>query len=253
MTNNNTNIIEIFSSIQGEGPYIGCRQVFVRFALCNLNCNYCDTKFKPEKYFKAEIYPGSESFKEMENPVSIEQLIYEINRLNYFPHHSLSLTGGEPLLNSDFLNLFLEEFNKNKQNKNFKIYLETNGVLYTELEKVISNVDIISMDFKLESSTGKPALYNEHREFINIAQKNNKEIFTKVVLTSKITSDEIKELSDMISNLKEQIPVILQLITTENRNLIPEPKQLLNLQEILLKKIMDVRIIPQTHKYLNLL
>ena len=36
-------IIEVFSSIQGEGLLIGRRQIFVRFAGCNLNCNYCDT------------------------------------------------------------------------------------------------------------------------------------------------------------------------------------------------------------------
>ena len=38
-------IREIFESIQGEGPYIGYKQLFVRFCGCNLHCGYCDTEF----------------------------------------------------------------------------------------------------------------------------------------------------------------------------------------------------------------
>ncbi|MCL5059022.1 MAG: 7-carboxy-7-deazaguanine synthase QueE, partial [Actinobacteria bacterium] len=34
---------EIFSSVQGEGPYVGTRQIFIRFDGCNLSCRYCDT------------------------------------------------------------------------------------------------------------------------------------------------------------------------------------------------------------------
>jgi len=34
---------EVFSSVQGEGPRIGERHIFVRFQGCNIRCRYCDT------------------------------------------------------------------------------------------------------------------------------------------------------------------------------------------------------------------
>jgi len=45
MNSTAANLSEIFSSIQGEGPYIGCKQIFIRFSDCNLDCDYCDTDF----------------------------------------------------------------------------------------------------------------------------------------------------------------------------------------------------------------
>jgi organic radical activating enzyme len=254
MTNNdlNANIVEIFSSIQGEGPYIGYRQLFVRFALCNLSCMYCDTKYTPEKYSRIETYPGKGSFKEIKNPVNIDQLIFEIEKLNCFNHHSLSLTGGEPLLSSDFLDCFLGKLNK--INKNLKVYLETNGALPLELEKIIDRVDIISMDFKLASSCGNKTPWNEHKEFLKVAQNNNKEIFSKIVITSKIMDSEIDKVVDLILSLDREIPVILQPVSSsQDSELLLESGKLLSIQERMLNKLTDVRIIPQVHKYLNLL
>ena len=45
-------ISEIFSSLQGEGPYLGVKQVFVRFGRCNMHCTYCDEldKMKQENF-----------------------------------------------------------------------------------------------------------------------------------------------------------------------------------------------------------
>ena len=245
------NIIEIFSSIQGEGPYIGYRQLFVRFALCNLNCFYCDTKFEPQKFCKIEECPGSGNFVEYENPVTSDQLIYKINEFSYFNHHSISLTGGEPLLYCDFLDYFLTEFQKKKKNKSLKIYLETNGTLPDELKKIIRHLDIISMDIKIESSCGKPTPWLEHGQFIDTALDHNKELFAKVVVTDKITSNEINDIAEFLKD--REVPIILQPVMSENKDIVPKASKLLSMQESLLQKHSDVRIIPQVHKYLNLL
>ncbi len=42
-------IAEKFVSINGEGRWSGELAVFIRFINCNLNCNYCDTKWVNDK------------------------------------------------------------------------------------------------------------------------------------------------------------------------------------------------------------
>ena len=52
-------IREIFTSIQGEGPYMGEKHAFVRFCRCNLNCEFCDTDFDIKKADEYDIRPSA--------------------------------------------------------------------------------------------------------------------------------------------------------------------------------------------------
>ena len=215
-------IKEIFSSIQGEGPYIGFEQLFIRFSKCNLKCSYCDTDFVTD-------------LKEYTS----QELADEVKKYNTI--HSVSLTGGEPLLDVDFLKEFLPLVDK-------KIYLETNGTLFQELEQVIDLVDIISMDIKLNSTSNNGDLFETHKKFIDVATKNGKEIFVKIVFDETITSEEISKCIELVKN--NNILIILQ------------PKmdgEVLNLSNEVINKIFskfiqqykNVRLIPQVHKFLN--
>ena len=85
-------IKEIFPSIQGEGLVIGCKQLFIRFCGCNLKCKYCDTDFKSE---------GGISYL----PENLVNRI--VSNYDLATFHSISLTGGEPLLHAEFLKEFL--------------------------------------------------------------------------------------------------------------------------------------------------
>ena len=251
MIKNSANIIEIFSSIQGEGPYIGVRQIFVRFAGCNLNCNYCDTKFLKTDCCQAEMFSGSGSFDKIQNPLSLNNLVDVIETLSCFKNHSISLTGGEPLLHWGFLTNLLPVI---KEKHNFlKIYLETNGTLPEQFKKIIKYIDIVSMDIKLESSTGVQTPWGLHKEFIKSAIDNNMEIFVKIVVTNNIQNEEIADIIGLIMHFEKTIPVILQPVTTEDTALQPAPVKLLRIQEALMSVLDDVRVIPQTHKFLGLL
>lgn len=217
-----TNIKEIFTSIQGEGPYVGEKHTFVRFCKCNLKCNFCDTDFdlkKSKEYNIDELYG---ILKKEDSQI-------------------LSFTGGEPLLDVDFLFEFLSKY-KNKLNK--KIYLETNGVLFKELNKIIDFIDIISMDIKLESATLQKAQYKNNELFLDIASK--KEVFVKIVFDKNLNDDEILKSIKLVQ--KYNTLIILQPKMPLNENL--------NIEDIFNKfylKYKNVRLIPQVHKFLNLL
>lgn len=217
-------IKEIFESAQGEGPYVGYNQLFLRFTKCNLECNYCDTDFITEL-----------------NEYTPFELAEIVNK--HTTVHSVSLTGGEPLTEADFLADFLPLVNK-------KIYLETNGTLYRNLEKVINNIDIISMDLKLNSASGNGDLFEVHQHFIETAINAKKEIYLKVVFDENITDKEIEN--------------SIKLAKDNNILLVLQPKMdgdVLNLKSDFIHSVYykftqeyhNVRLIPQVHKFLNLL
>jgi organic radical activating enzyme len=244
---------EIFSSIQGEGLLVGLRQIFVRFSGCSLTCNYCDT---PESRVQSSEYKiqgsgvrgqGSENqnITIVPNPVSPEKLTEIVNSFQTHQnlHHSISLTGGEPLEQAGFLKEWLPKIRKSS---NLKIYLETNGLLPAHLSEIIDLIDIIGMDIKLPSVSGVKPFWNLHREFLNMASK--REVFVKVVVDSMVAEDELMLAADLLNSVDVNIPFIVQPRTPIDM----DAGSLLRLQEIVTRKLLDVRVIPQIHKFLNL-
>ena len=219
-----TKIREIFTSIQGEGPYVGQKQLFVRFCGCNLKCKYCDTDFVPEK----------------SRDYSVDELVKEINSSGEV--FTISLTGGEPLVSIDFLNEFLPVLKKSGH----KVYLETNGTLPDNLEEIIDFVDVVSADIKLESSTGIPMNIDVCRRFFCVGSK--KEIFAKVVFNDYITDKEICDVSDIVKSVGCEL--ILQPEMKGNNFAVCVQKQD-EVFEKFYKLYKNVRLIPQMHKFLN--
>ena len=221
-----TKIKEIFESIQGEGPYIGYKQLFIRFCNCNLKCNYCDTEFGTDENFM-EFSPGGLAKYLKEN--------FDLKTM-----HSISLTGGEPLLSVEFLKEFLPLVSSSK------IYLETNATLADKLAEVIDFVDIIASDIKLESATGIKDTFKFHDKFFEVAKK--KENFAKIVFNKKITDDEIKSACELAD--KYNLPLILQPECGEH-SMNVDVEFATEILNKFLNLYTDVRLIPQVHKFLN--
>lgn len=234
---------EIFSSVQGEGPFVGCRQIFIRFAGCNWSCAFCDTPTneKPE-FFTLEKTPGQRDFVTLANPVSAEKLSSLIKEYyNLKTHHSISLTGGEPLLHTDFLVKLIPLLSGTRQG----IYLETNGTLPEKLAEIIDLLAMVSMDIKLESSTGVVTPWELHHSFLQLATQ--KTVYVKIVITSQTRSEEIKKAAKLLSSVNPEIELVLQPVTPKGGCQTPTANKILQFQNIALDHLTSVRVIPQTH------
>lgn len=239
----NLPVTEIFSSIQGEGPYVGVRQIFLRLPKCNLTCPYCDTETKVSETMRIETVPGSRDFKKIENPVPLSQLLELMQTYDFSLHHSVSVTGGEPLLWTQELQTLLPFIRE----KRLKIYLETNGTMPNQLLEVLPMIDIISMDIKLPFA-GR-SFWAEHESFLRQSQK--KEVFVKLVVNENTPLKDLETARNLIAEVNPETMTILQPVTKTRGIGTPQPFQLLEWQSMFLEKLSNVRVIPQTHVMLG--
>lgn len=239
----NLPVTEIFSSIQGEGPYVGVKQIFFRLPKCNLSCAYCDTETKIPQECRIEIDPGSHHFTYVKNPIPLHKTIEIVEAFNMSIHHSLSITGGEPLLWSEELKVLLPLLKE----KGIRIYLETNGTLPDQLRTVLPFVDFISMDIKLPYNG--QAFWDEHESFLRYSLQ--KRVFVKVVVKREDSLPDLQKARDLIAGVNPTILTVLQPVTKKLDINPPEPYQLLQWQTFFLEKLNNVRVIPQTHVYLG--
>jgi len=127
---------EIFHSVQGEGVNAGKPAVFLRLALCNLACVWCDTRYTWDW----------EHFDEGREVVtiSVDEADDSIRR---YRCRNLVVTGGEPLVQQRLLTPLLERV----KDGGYWIELETNGTIAPQ-KKLLAIVDHWSVSPKLENS-----------------------------------------------------------------------------------------------------
>ncbi len=245
---------EIFSGIQGEGHYVGHRQIFVRLSGCNIRCVYCDQPEALELHnttCRIEQVPGKRDWEIAPSPYLISQLIRKVVSLNeQVPHHSVTLTGGEPLMQADKLSELVGGLKEN----NFRIHLETNAMLARSLGKCAQYLDAISMDIKLDSVDRQAIPIEKHVNFARKALELNPgvHLYLKVVVGPDTSASELCDAISKLSPIEEITDIYLQpvtpfgLVTTTI-----SPRDLLALQDRALAVTPLVRVLPQVHKFID--
>ncbi|MGD1902176.1 MAG: 7-carboxy-7-deazaguanine synthase QueE [Geitlerinemataceae cyanobacterium] len=258
--------VEIFSAIQGEGANCGTRQIFVRFALCDLRCYFCDSAntWTASDNCAVEATPGRRNFETYPNPIPLDLMLDWVDRQNVPRlHDSVSITGGEPLLHAHFLREFLPRV---KRRTGLPVYLETAGHRPDRLDGVLEYCDEIGMDIKLPSVSGEER-WSAHGEFLQRCVEAGVPLFLKAIVSANTTQEDLDCLRQLVCEVDPRLALFLQPVTPldaelHDRNqslrsdayteqLAPSPQQVLDWQYSLKRSLDDVRVIPQTHKMLG--
>ena len=218
-------IAEIFDSIQGEGLYFGEKQLFVRLFGCNLDCLFCDTRLRRFMEYDAE------------------ELVKEL-QLYRDQYHSVSFTGGEPLMQKKFL----KEALRLSRAQGYRTYLETNGTLPEALEEVIDDVDIIAMDIKLPSSSGHRDYWHVNYRFLEVASK--KETFVKIVVCDSTTFEDFKISLQLIRDVDIGVVLVLQPNSYELSEALTQ--KLEHFRLVAEQEGVTVCVIPQIHRIMGM-
>lgn len=145
-------VSEIFTSFQGEGPYIGTPATFLRLYGCNLNCQWCDTDISTYEMLSVD------------DVAEILMTQMEFNNINL-----LVITGGEPTLQMEEIKRLIKELPEN-----IKIQLETNGSIFEYLPEI---------EYVISPKEDKEKVFENYYKYENV--------FFKFVITCEEDIDEV--------------------------------------------------------------
>lgn len=203
-------IVEIFTSINGEGLKAGELATFIRLRECNLHCSYCDTRYACEK----------------DSPctwMELEEIISKIEAKN------VTLTGGEPLLGEGIKELI-------EALKDHHVEIETNGSIDIKPFINLKNRPSFTLDYKCPSSKMEAFMNLDNYKYLS------KEDTVKFVVGSLEDLEKMKKITNeykLISRCHVYIsPVFGQI----------EPAQMVDFMKE--NHMDGVRLQLQLHKYI---
>ena len=231
-------LFEIFTSVEGEGILYGTKTLFVRLAGCPFTCFYCDTKES------LPLDSGTEYTIEEANELIDNNLQNQTYKVNF--------TGGDPLIQHQAV----AQLAKHIQSKKIPTYLESSCFDIDRFNHVLPFIDIVKIEFKTKDSDFVDSKHYEKlightMKCLESSVKSNKTTYVKIVVSSKTQLSEFKTLVNDIFNIisKENIDGFVIQPTYG----ISEPSLdlLLDLYDIVFPYYIDVKVVPQLHKFIG--
>lgn len=236
---------ELFVSFQGEGTHVGRRHVFVRMAGCSLRCRFCDTPAALVRTEEVSVEQASGERVRVANPVQVGRVGEWVAALDPRGRAAVSLTGGEPLEQVEFLAALIPHLGGRT------IYLETAGVHAEEMRRLRPQVNIVALDLKLDSVAHEGDRRAEHAAFLEASR--GPERLAKIILSEAADLDELRRHVELLAGEPDHLPLILQPETSRSTHRPEMRASLLSRAYAVASELLDdVRVIPQTHRFLEL-
>lgn len=207
-------VVEKFVSINGEGRLAGEVAVFIRFQGCNLNCNYCDTKWANEASCEYEV-------------MQKQEIIDYIRKMGI---RNITLTGGEPLLR-DGMKALIEDILKDPF---YRVEIETNGSVDLKPYMDMPRKPSFTMDYKMPESGMETFMNKDNFALLS------KEDTVKFVVSSKADMERAEEIMKEY-NLLGKMAIYFSPVFGKI-----EPVDIVNF--IIERKLNDVKMQVQLHK-----
>ena len=231
-------LFEIFTSVEGEGILYGTKTLFVRLAGCPFTCFYCDTKDS------LPLDSGTEYTIEEANELIDTNLQNQTYKVNF--------TGGDPLIQHQAV----AQLAKHIQNKKIPTYLESSCFDIDRFNHVLPFMDIVKIEFKTKDSDFVDSehykkLIGHTMKCLESSVKSKKTTYIKIVVSSKTQLDEFKKLIDEIFNNISKEDINGFVIQPTYGISEPSLDLLLNLYDIVFPYYIDVKVVPQLHKFIG--
>ena len=231
-------LFEIFTSVEGEGILFGTKTLFVRLAGCPFTCFYCDTKES------LPLDSGTEYTIEEAGQLIDTNLKSQTYKVNF--------TGGDPLIQHQAVALLA----KHIQDKKIPTYLESSCFDIDRFNHVLPFIDIVKIEFKTKDSDFVDSKHYEKLisntlKCLKSSIREKKITYVKIVVSSKTKLDEFKELINQIFKIVSKDDIDGFIIQPTYGISEPSLELLLNLYDVVYPHYIDVKVVPQLHKFIG--